>query len=394
MRYLTADYIFPISSPPIKNGVVVIDDDGKILSVTSSVAEKQSQIIEYHSGILCPGFVNTHCHLELSHMRGVIPEKKGLTGFIKNFIAARKTFSSEQIEIGIASGEKEMLENGIVAVGDICNVADTFKQKAKKNLKYYNFIEGFDFFPENTEVELNRVDNVIKELIQIDALADYSAVPHAPYSVSEKYFQTFSKHSPEKILSIHNQESAEENLMFREGKGKIIEFFASIGMDFSHWNASSKSSLQTVLGYFPNENNVLLVHNTFTDLEDVKFAESCSKNIYWATCPNANLYIENKLPDYNLFIEAGAKMTIGTDSLASNYSLSILDEMKTISQHFPQINLEILLKWATLNGAKALGFQNEFGSFEAGKKPGVLLIENINLDKIYITAASKVKRLV
>ena len=395
MRYLTADYIFPISQPPIKNGIVAVDDEEKIVSVTSSVVEKlKDNQLEIYKGILCPGFVNTHCHLELSHMKGVIPEMTGLAGFIKNFISARRTFSSEQVENGIAAGENEMLENGIVAVGDICNGSDTFKQKAKKNLKYYNFIEGFDFFPENTETELKRVNNVIEELMQIDARADYSSVPHAPYSVSEKYFQTFSKTLPDKIISIHNQESADENLMFREKNGKIIEFFISLGMNFSNWKASGKNSLESYLTFLPKANNLLLVHNTFTNSEDIKFAEAYSNNIYWATCPNANLYIENKLPDYNLFIAAGAKMTIGTDSLASNYSLSILDEQKTISNHFPELKLEMLLQWATLNGAKALGFQNELGSFEVGKKPGVLLIENVDLQKIHLKENSRVKRLV
>jgi cytosine/adenosine deaminase-related metal-dependent hydrolase len=402
LRYLTADYIFPISQPPIKNGIVAVDDDGRIFGVHSPKSDVgsfldiglRSSDIQHFNGILCPGFVNTHCHLELSHMKDVIPEKTGLTGFIKHFIAARKTFSHEQINNGIAAAEKEMVENGIVAVGDICNVADTFKQKAKKNLKYYSFIEGFDFFPENTEVELNRVDNVIKELIRIDALADYSAVPHAPYSVSEKYFQTFSKILSDKIISIHNQESADENLMFREKSGKIIEFFISLGMNFSNWKASGKNSLESYLTFLPKANNLLLVHNTFTNSDDIKFAEAYSNNIYWATCPNANLYIENKLPDYNIFIAAGAKMAIGTDSLASNYSLSILDELKTISSYFPELKLEMLLQWATLNGAKALNFQDELGSFEVGKNPGVLLIENVDLQKFHLKENSRVKRLV
>lgn len=393
MRYLTADYVFPISQAPINNGIVLVDDEGRILSVTSSVVEKQSEFIEHYSGILCPGFINTHCHLELSHMKGVIPEKTGLTGFIKNFIAARKTFSPEQIQKGIAAGENEMLENGIVAVGDICNVSDTFNQKAKHNLKYYNFIEGFDLFPENTDVELKRVNNIIAELLKADLQAQYSPVPHAPYSVSKTYFQTFSEVPFDKVISIHNQESAEENLMFREKSGRLIEFFSSLGMNFSNWKASGKSSMESYLGFLPKKNNLLLVHNTYSDIADIKFAEGYSKHIYWATCPNANLYIENKLPDYNLFIQAGAKMTIGTDSLASNHSLSILDEIKTISLQFPQIKLETLLQWATLNGAKALGFQNELGSFEIGKKPGILLIENVDIENRSLTSESKVKRL-
>lgn len=375
----------------------MVDGEGRIVAVTLSVVEKQStNQFEKYNGILCPGFVNTHCHLELSHMKGAIPEKTGLAGFIKDFIALRKTFSSQQIENGIAAGEKEMIENGIVAVGDICNVTDTFKQKAKENLKYYNFIEGFDFFPEQFSAEYARMTRVAGELKDSCPGAKSNFVPHAPYSVSELLFRLIGdiEDEPQKISSMHNQESEDEDLMFREKKGRILAFFESLGMDFSHWKASGKSSLQTVLNYFPKENNVLLVHNTFTNEEDIKFAEAYSKSMYWATCPNANLYIENKLPDYNLFIEVGAKMIIGTDSLASNHSLSILDEMKTIASNFPELKLETLLQWATLNGAKALGFQNELGSLETGKKPGVLLLENVDLEKLSLTSESKVKRLV
>lgn len=394
MRYLSADYVFPVSQPPIKNGVVAVDDDGRISAVHSPQSTVQENV-EHYPGIICPGFVNAHCHLELSHMKGVIPEKTGLAGFIKDFIAARKTFSKEQIQAGIASGENEMLDNGIVAVGDICNVSDTFQQKAKQYLKYYNFIEGFDFFPENTEQEFERVNSVIYELKNIIPNAIFSVVPHAPYSVSEKFFSTLkSSSSDEKIVrSIHNQESEEENKMFMEKSGKIIAFFQKLGMDFTKWEASGETSLETILPLLSKEENILLVHNTFSDVDDIAFAEAYSKNIYWVTCPNANLYIENRLPDYNLFIAAEAKMTIGTDSLASNYSLSLLDEMKTISNYFPEISLETLLQWATLNGAKALGFEKELGSLEAGKKPGIVLIENLDAENLLLTQQSKVRLL-
>lgn len=390
MRYLSANYVFPISHPPIKNGVIAVDDEGRIVEIYNTQSIDHN--IEKLDGILCPGFINTHCHLELSHMKGVIPEKIGLTEFIRNFITIRKTFSAEQIQQGIEAGENEMLENGIVAVGDISNVTDTFQQKAKCNLKYYTFIEAFDFLPHNAVTEFEKAKSVAEKLEKIFPDATYSIVPHAPYSVSEKLFQLLRNESG--VKSIHNQESMEENLMFREKHGKIIDFFTSLGMDFSNWKPSGKNSLQSYVRLLPTTNNLLLVHNTFTNSADIKFAESYSKNIYWVTCPNANLHIENKLPDYNLFIEADSKVTIGTDSLASNYCLSILEEMKTISAHFSELKLEMLLQWATLNGAKALGFNNELGSFEIGKKPGVLLIENVNLNSFSLTPKSKVKRLV
>ncbi|HQV66448.1 MAG TPA: amidohydrolase family protein, partial [Saprospiraceae bacterium] len=96
--------------------------------------------------------------------------------------------------------------------------------------------------------------------------------------------------------------------------------------------------------------------------------------IFWATCPNANLYIENKLPDYQIFRDADAKVTIGTDSLTSNWQLSIWEEIKTIRKYQSYIPLEELLTWATINGAEALSYEDRLGSFEVGKTPGILHI--------------------
>jgi cytosine/adenosine deaminase-related metal-dependent hydrolase len=124
---------------------------------------------------------------------------------------------------------------------------------------------------------------------------------------------------------------------------------------------------------------ILLVHNTYTSENDFEFIKSQISNdkteIYFCTCPNANIYIENKLPNYNLFIEQDALMTVGTDSLASNHSLSILDELKTITKHFPEIALQTLLTWATKNGAEFFDFKS-LGTIEKGKRPGLNLLKN------------------
>ena len=131
----------------------------------------------------------------------------------------------------------------------------------------------------------------------------------------------------------------------------------------------------------PYDRNLILVHNTFTSASDIQWAEYYSKQLYWCFCPNANLYIENKLPDYKLFLDAKVKIVIGTDSLASNAGLSILDELKTISKHCPQISFEELLTWATKNGAEALQF-SDFGTFEKNKIPGVNLLSCVTPENI------------
>ena len=145
MRRISADYIFPISSEPIKDGMITIDDDGTIIEVNpkSQILNPKSEI-EYHKGIICPGFINTHCHLELSYLYKHISESTGMTGFIKELVSKRFTFSEEQIQQSIIDAETEMIKNGIVAVGDISNNNSTFQQKAKHNLLYHTFIEIFN----------------------------------------------------------------------------------------------------------------------------------------------------------------------------------------------------------------------------------------------------------
>ena len=137
-----------------------------------------------------------------------------------------------------------------------------------------------------------------------------------------------------------------------------------------------KSSLQSWLPYFTNNQKIISVHNTFTREEDVIFVNKIyDKNkLFFCLCPNANLYIENKLPPIEMFIRQDCNIVLGTDSYASNWHLNIFEEIKTIRANFPDINLETILQWATINGARALEIDNVFGSFEKGKKPGVVLV--------------------
>jgi cytosine/adenosine deaminase-related metal-dependent hydrolase len=411
MRKISADYIFPISAEPIKNGVVTIADDGTIIEVSAVSDSKNNQReIEYHKGIICPGFVNTHCHLELSHLRSQISENKGMTGFIKEVISKRSHFSKEQIQQAIEIAEAEMIKNGIVAVGDISNDNSTFRQKGKKNLLYHTFIEIFDFNPDRANEVFENALTLKKQLSIINC--PFSIVPHAPYSVSEKLFRLISEEAIKNnsIISIHNQESLGESELFISQSGVMFEAFKQIGINMDLIKKTGVNSLQTTLPKLPQSQKTLLVHNTFTSKEDIQWAEKLMENgkwkmkngslstlnsalstLYWCTCPNANMYIENKLPNYNYFIEENVHVTIGTDSLASNWSLSVLDELKTITKQYPHIPLQTLLLWSTKNGADFLGF-TQLGTIEIGKKPGLNLLSNVN--ELKISEKTEVKCLI
>jgi cytosine/adenosine deaminase-related metal-dependent hydrolase len=150
---------------------------------------------------------------------------------------------------------------------------------------------------------------------------------------------------------------------------------------------------EAILNEVTPSGNLILVHNTFAGKETVSRLRE-RKNLFYCLCPNSNLYIENKLPPVNLLIDEGCEIVIGTDSLASNNTLSILEELKTLQFNFPGVKLEELITWATINGARALDSDDVFGSIEPGKKPGLLVLENVDLVNMKLLPESTVTRLI
>jgi aminodeoxyfutalosine deaminase len=373
-RKFKADRIFSGEVFLPEDKVLIMDEHAVVMDIVDE--HDAGEGVELLKGILSPGFINCHCHLELSHLKGIIPKNTGLVDFVFKIVTERH-FAEEEILSAIASGEKEMIDNGIVAVGDICNNAHTIPQKQQHNLWYRNFIETAGFPPSVAAQRFEKSKNLYKTFTA--SLPETAIVPHAPYSVSPALLKQINDFSGNNILTIHNQEIPDENELFQKRKGDFLRMYEKMNIDISFFEPSGKSSLQTFLPLLNKAAAVLLVHNVAASEVDIDFAlhhvKQLGQEVVFCLCPNANLYISNILPDVSTFIKHNCRIVLGTDSLASNDQLSILDEMKTINTHFPGIELSVLLNWATLNGAKALGCNNHFGSFEKGKQPGLLLIE-------------------
>lgn len=375
MHKFSADFIFPVSSPPVEKGVVVTDNKGAVLAVESRDMHDPASL-DIRSGIIVPGFVNTHCHLELSHMRGRVDTGTGLLPFLRNVVQFRDIAEDEILD-AIQRADAEMYEAGIVAVGDISNKLDTAAAKDRSPIRYYTFIEMFDFLKDDWA---ERIFNQYLPVFEGQSTAHgnrKSAVPHAPYTVSKELFRRVaSLNAPGATVSIHNQETPHEDEFFRTKTGGFLEFYAMFQIAIDEFQPSGRNAIYYAMENLDPAQRILFVHNTMTSPEDIRAAQAWSPNVFWATCPNANLYIENRMPNYHRFIEAGAQMTIGTDSLTSNWQLSVLEEMKTIAKYQSYVPFETLLQWATLNGARALGFDADFGSIEAGKTPGLNVLRN------------------
>lgn len=397
MRRIAATYIYPVNRPPVKNGILTCTDEGTIVNIEDGkgiISEQQG--LEYYSGILVPGFVNTHCHLELSHLEGKIEKNTGIGGFIGKINQLRNQ-ETDNKEKSIQVADRKMWAAGTAAVGDISNSTLTLETKKKSKINYHTFIESFGFHPTRAERAFDYAQFVQVQFKQHE-LAN-SIVPHSPYSVSKPLFEKIMENAiiEKSILTIHNQESASESEFYKSGTGAIANHLTeNLGIDISHWEPSGKSSLISILQYLPADNQILLVHNTFTtneDLEELKKMRS-SENTFFVLCPNSNLHIENQLPPVTLFREGNLNICIGTDSLASNRELSVLSEIITLQLQFPELKIDELLLWACFNGAKALKLEDTFGSFEIGKKPGVNLITGIDFKTMKLTDHSKVKRLI
>ena len=372
--------------------VLITNEEGEVDAIV--MEQDAGDNIQKVRGILSPGLINCHCHLELSHLKNVIPPHTGLIEFLCS-VVTKRNFDPAVIQDEIVKAEKEMWDNGIVAVGDIGNTADTADVKSKSKIRWHNFVEVLGFTDEKAEENLALYQSVLDRFNEIrsrslsgpktdpDGYRDRSSlVPHAPYSVSPKTFRLINQLTKNQVISIHNQEHPAEDELYKTGGGDYLKLFKIFGVNQSPFPVTGKSSIRSCLPYFNNGQTIFLIHNTYMPEEDISWANSYATEIglklIYCLCPNANLYIENRVPPIELFIKHGCQLVLGTDSYSSNWQLSIAKEIQAIlaMPRFATVaTLTDVLKWATINGAKALQWDNDLGSFEKGKRPGVVLID-------------------
>ena len=392
-RKFTADHIFTGYEVLKEPSVVITDSSGTIIDLVNTIDAGDG--IESFTGLISPGFVNAHCHLELSHLKGRISEKTGLVDFVQQVMRNRSTRDEQQLE-AMVEAEAKMYQTGIVAVGDICNSSDSIPVKKKSKLLWHNFIEVSGFVDEAAHKRLAEMKMVSKQFEKELPAHKTTFSPHAPYSVSKNLFHLLNEDTAGQLITIHNQECADEDILYLRKAGDFLGLYKNFGIDIASFEPTGRSSFQSWLPYFDQQQSIILVHNSFTSASDMEFLSKFSgrANTVFSICLciNANQYIEQKNPPIQMLMNSNCNMVIGTDSLASNQQLNILEEIKTIQlSTIPIIPLPTLLQWATINGAKALQLDHLVGSFEKGKTPGIALIENI--EQFQLTQLSTSRRI-
>ena len=392
-KRVTAEFVYTLESPqPIRNGYVEYDEtDGTIISVGSCA---EGETVE--PGALVPGFVNAHCHVELSHLHKKFRKGTGMAGFIDQINELRDWAGREAKAQLVQEWMDKMWADGVSAMADISNDDSSFDVKSGHKMYTRTFLEVFGSEPHMCE-------GVMAEVTELGRVADKAGIdaaptPHSCYTMSPQLLSASAAAGLAKgYLSYHSQESQEEEDLLRSGSGAMYENRKRSGM--STPPVTGESSLKYFLDRLadakpaPYDEHILLVHNVCLAQDDIDAAKKVMNNVYWAVCPLSNIFIHNALPPIPLMRRNGLAITLGTDSLSSNDDLDMVKEMYCLHANFPEVPMSEILTWASLNGAAFLSKEDTLGSLSAGKKPGVVRISEIDGEG-FVTSASKSVRLV
>lgn len=357
--------------------VVSVADDGQILSVEQWERLDSLASTEFYAGALTAGFVNAHCHLELSYLKGAIEPGTGFAGFARAIGQVRGGFTPDERQRAMATADARMWSEGVQAVADIVNGDTSFSLKSRSRIRYKNFAEFFG------------LNNDVANIAPLSRMPHTSATPHSTYSVQDKAMRQVVEMAEGEPLSIHFMESPDELQLFA-GEGSLAAWYERMGWqcDFLHHG----SPAQRLVAMLEREQRLILVHNCCVREEDITLITShFTHPVAWVVCPQSNAFISSLRPAEALLQLNDVMICVGTDSLASNTNLSIIEELKLLND----VPLAESIGWATINGARALGMEREIGSVEVGKRPGIVLIEGIeDTNGLRLTPTATSRRLI
>ena len=367
------------------------DQDGTVLAVGQCATE---EVVT--EGAIVPGFVNGHCHVELSHLHGKFVKGSGMAGFIDQINALRDWASREVKQELVQKWMDRMWADGVSAMADISNDDSSFEIKAAHRMYTRTFLEVFGSEPEMCEV-------VMKEVRELQEVADKAGIDAAPtppscYTMSPQLLTASAGAGLERgFLSYHSQESQEEEDLLLTGTGAMYENRVRNGM--STPPVTGESSLKYFLSRLdqthrpPYDEHILLVHNVCLQQDDIDAAKRVMNNVYWVVCPLSNLFIHNALPPIPLMRANKLDIVLGTDSLSSNDDLDMVAELACLHSNFPEVPMAELLTWACLNGARFLKKDDTLGKLVAGMKPGIVRISAVDGNG-FVTSESRSERII
>ena len=403
MKIFYAKYILPVTSEVIEDGAVVIEgrkivDFGKREEIEFKFKDIATRKIDLKNALIMPGFVNAHTHLELSDFKMERPKdfKEWLWEIVlrKDEKYAPKWYDEFNFIISflerrwlrkIYKALQEIIISGTIAIGDVTNTGELVMRLVGLPLKVHIFVELIAFSDDKALQVFEKLKSNLNDITAIIEKHNYqnkfrlSFSAHAPYSVSERLFKLIKSYNDVRKTSVHLAEPIEEIEFIKHGTGFFKDFLTKRGSFNSEWQPPGKSPVKYLddIGFL--DENTLAVHCVNVDEEDIQILSS--RNVSVCTCPRSNFFLKVGKAPVRKFLDNGINVCLGTDSKASNDDLNILNELRFAREYYRDVSDEELIKIATINGAKALGFDTT-GSIERGK----------DADLIYFTIPKDLKK--
>ena len=394
-KRIAASYVYTLESDaPLRNGYVEYEDaDGTILEI--GICENPESE-DMYQGALVPGFVNAHCHVELSHLHKKFRKGTGMAGFIDQINELRDWAGREKKAELVKEWMDKMWADGVSAMADISNDDSSFDVKASHSMYTRTFLEVFGSEPHMCEGVMDEV-RALHQVASSKGI-DAAPTPHSCYTMSPQLLSASAAAGLEGgYLSYHSQESQEEEDLLMNGSGAMYE--NRVRNNMSTPPVTGESSLKYFIDRLadaksaPYMEHILLVHNVCLKQDDIDAARKVMKNVYWAVCPLSNIFIHDALPPVPLMRKNGLDIAIGTDSLSSNDDLNMIGEIACLHRNFPEVPMNEIFTWASLNGARFLSKEDVLGSLSVGKRPGVVLVSDLDADGC-VTDSSTTRRII
>jgi len=372
-----ARWVLPVASPPIADGWVAVDG-GRVVAVGRGRPADFADDEQLGDVALMPGLVNAHTHLELSYLHDEVPPASEFVTWIRNVMAARRQRPDPRAADIVDAIDRAIVESrasGTAVVGDVSNTLVTFEPLARSALAAIVFYELIRFNAPDPRALVDAATAEIEALAPTEWVRA-SLAAHAPYSVAPLVLRAIREAVDRDALrpcSVHLCESAEETEFLRTGLGSWRRLLEDVGAWDPAWTPPGVSPVQFLdeTGFLGA--NVLAVHGVQMTLDDLGRLKARGTTL--VTCPRSNGHTGAGAPPIQDFYDAGVRVAIGTDSLASSPDLNVFAELATMRALAPAVPATALLESATIEGARALGFDADYGTIEPAKRARLIAVD-------------------